>query len=249
MNRNSFKMFVLVTPALLFVGACSNSNTDQTRARTRDAEPATNAPAPKTTDRAFVRFVDAHSVAPADLYFGDTKAFSDVQFETVTKYRELPAERHEFALKDAGKANQDPLAKNSEGLGDAKHYTVVAYDDSKNSPSLRVVDDDETAPKPGKAKVRIIHAAPGMEAVELYAAGSKDKLASESRLTTVSNWQEVDPTNSALEVRTSNDKNGTVRIPKMHLEAGKLYTFVVIGGEKANERLRVIPITDVPTKS
>ena len=97
--------------------------------------------------------------------------------------RRFPPERHDFVLREAGKA--DGLTnsrRTNERLGEGKHYTVVVYEDQDAKPVLRVFNDDETAPAAGKAKVRVIHAAPAMESVSIYAAGHKNKLAGESRV-------------------------------------------------------------------
>ena len=227
--------------AMTLLSTACNRNTESTRERRDETKTAT-----ATHEYAFVRFVDAHH-GDADLYFGDTKAFSGTANGAVTDYKQLPAERRELALRTAGQATEKPLATNSEGFGDGKHYTVIAYDDK--DPKLVVVNDDESAPAEGKAKVRIIHAAPGMESVNIYAAGKRDKLASESRFSTASTWQEVDPVKGPLEVRTSDQKSGGVRVNDVHLQPGNLYTFVVEGGAKAGEKLHVVSIVDTPHKA
>ena len=141
------------------------------------------------------------------------------------------------------------IEKNSEGLGDGKHYTVVAYEDKDAKPVLKVFNDDESAPAAGKAKVRIIHAAPGADPVNVYAAGRKDKLAGESRFSSASSWEEVNPVNGPLEVRAGNGKTGqATRIPDARIEAGKLYTLIVEGGGKSPQKLNVIEVVDTPTK-
>ncbi len=239
--------------SILILGGTACSRSDEgVRARTREA---TSEPASTAAEKvAYVRFIDADT-HNTDLWFGDLKLFSGVDKNTVTKYKDAVAERHDFELRPAGapggdtersRSRDNVLAKNSEGLSAGKYYTVVAFDDNtkKAEPTLRVVNDDTDAPHAGKAKLRIIHAAPGMEGIEVYAAGRKEKLASESRFTTASTWQEVDPTDTSIEIRTSNDKEGVVRLPNFHLEADKLYTFVVMGGEKNGTKLRVIPIVD-----
>lgn len=229
----------MALPALMFLSACSRSD-DTSRART--AEPAPSG----TTAVAFVRFYDAYT-APVDLYFGDTKAFKNKTDRSLTSYIELPAERHEFALREPASPAGDPLAKNNEGLAAGKHYTVIAYDDKDGKPALRVVNDDESAPDTGKAKVRIIHAAPGLEALNLYVAGTKNKIAGESRFTTSSTWQQVDPVRGSLTLRTSDKR--AVQIPDVQLEPGKLYTFIVNGGGNSAEKLNVTPVVDSPTRS
>jgi Domain of unknown function (DUF4397) len=245
MNSQLLKLSTLAVPALLMMTACNTADrtarnaertaraTDEgTRARTND------------TKFAYVRFVDGFD-KPANLYFGDEKEFTG-DYKSVSDYKRVPAERREFALRDEAHTAGDPLAKNSEGLGDGKYYTVIAWGDKDDKPTLRVVNDNESAPASGKAKIRIIHAAPGMDAVDLYASGHKDKIASESRFTTASNWQEVDPVTGPLELRTSNKKDNPVRISNVTLQPGKMYTFVVVGGEKAGDRVNVVSIIDNP---
>jgi uncharacterized protein (DUF2141 family) len=240
-------MSAIAVPALLAMSACDTANRaahnteravdEGTRARTRDAN----------TGVAYVRFVDGYA-KPANLYFGDQKEFSG-EYKSVTDYKSVPAERREFALRDDAHATGDPLAKNSEGLDNGKYYTVVAWSDKDGSGNLRVVNDTESAPDSGKAKIRIIHAAPGMDAIELYAGGHKDKIAGESRFTSSSTWQQVDPVTGPLELRTSNKNDKPVRISNVTLQPGKMYTFVVFGGEKAGDKVTVIPIVDNPKES
>lgn len=236
---------VLLAAGLLAGAGCSrtdNRSANQGEAN-RDATANT-----KTAGTALVRYVsavDAHS--NTDLYFGDLRLFSTTGAEKPTGYKEVPAERRDFILRQAGKPDGMEIEKNSEGLSDGKHYTVVAFEDKDAKPVLRVFKDDESAPAAGKAKVRIIHAAPAMEPVSLYAVGRKDKLAGESRFSDATGWQEVDPVTAPLVVRSGDGKNATqASVPIQQLEAGKLYTIVVEGGPKSGERLHVVDVVDSP---
>ena len=228
--------------ALLIPSACTKSERAETRERARETRDAMTdkRPAEKNTGTAYVRFIDEHT-GQGSLYFGDTLVF-DGGSQKITDYKTVPAERREFRIKTA--PNADALAHNSEGLDDGNHYTVVAFDDSEGKPSLRVVKDDEKAPENGKAKVRIIHASKEMQGLKLYAQGQKNEIADESRFSTGSNWEEVDPVKGPLEMRGTDKKVQPVRVPNVHLEAGKLYTFVV-GGDAKN-RMHVTPIIDTP---
>jgi hypothetical protein len=241
MNRFIAYTVLLGTGLLGGVG-CNRTDT------TRTGEASREATAPKTPTTAMVRYVsaiDAHS--NTDLYFGDTRLFSASDAEKPTGYKAVPAERRDFILREAGKPDGVEIEKNSEGLRDGKHYTVVAFEDKDGKPVLRAFNDDESAPAAGKAKVRLIHAAPAAEPVSLYAAGRKDKLAGESRFSTASTWQEVDPVNGPLEVRTGDAKAGTrASVPVKQIEAGKLYTLIVEGGPKSGQKLRVIDLVDTP---
>jgi len=244
MYRNVLMLSTLAVPLLVVTTACNKADRtartaeEGTRARTTETQPV---------NFAYVRFVDA-SARPVSLYFGNEKEFTG-DSKSVSDYKRVPAERREFALRDDAHMTGDPLAKNSEGLGNDKYYTVVSWDDKGGKADLRVVNDTESAPASGKAKIRIIHAAPGMDAIDLYASGHKDKLASESRFTSASNWQEVDPVTGPLEIRTSNKNDNPVRIANVTLQPGKMYTFVVFGGQKAGEKVSVIPIVDNPKEA
>jgi uncharacterized protein DUF4397 len=246
-NMYRFPVYAVLLAAGFLVNAgCNRSNTTQSPGEaSREATPAGN------TGIAFVRYVsavDAHS--DTDLYFGDARLFGTADAKTPTDYKQVPAERRDFVLREAGKPDGVAIEKNSEGLADSKHYTVVVYEDKDAKPVLRVFNDDESAPAAGKAKVRVIHAAPGMDPVSVYAVGHKDKLAGESRFSTASTWQEVDPVGGPLEVRTGNGKTGiTTSVPDARIEAGKLYTLIVEGGARSPEKLHVLQVVDTPAKS
>jgi hypothetical protein len=192
-----------------------------------------------------VSAIDAHN--NTDLYFGDTKLFSTTAAEKPTEYKEVPAERRDFALREAGKPDGMEIEKNSEGLHEGKHYTVVGYEDNDAKPVLRVFNDDESAPDAGKAKLRLIHAAPGADPVSVYVPGRKDKLAGESRFSTASTWQEVTPVNGPVEVRAGDSKTGPRVSVKEKIEPGKLYTLVVEGGPKSGQKLHVVEMVDMPS--
>jgi hypothetical protein len=179
------------------------------------------------------------------LYFGDQQVFTGSGDE-ITDYKQIPAERRQFSLRMPTQTDRDALATNSEGLDAGKRYTVVAFQDGDGGASLRVLNDDEDAPDANKAKVRLINASPEMEGLKLYAAGRKDEIASQTRFTTGSTWQEVDPVSGPLELRGSDREMRAVRVPNVTLESGKLYTFVVRRGEGAQGVPQVTPIVDTP---
>jgi hypothetical protein len=230
------KLLLAVTPIALTIFVTSGCSRTDESARNRTAEP--------TTEFASVRFVDAHP-GNAALYFGDQQVFTGSGDE-ITDYKQIPAERRQFSLRMPTRTDRDALATNSEGLDAGKRYTVVAFQDGDGGASLRVLNDDEDAPDANKAKVRLINASPEMEGLKLYAAGRKDEIASQTRFTTGSTWQEVDPVSGPLELRGSDREMRAVRVPNVTLESGKLYTFVVRRGEGAQGGPQVTPIVDTP---
>src|SRR4051794_27302677 len=106
-----FPGYMVLLASGLMLGACSR--TDNTR-----GEASREATSPKTTTgAAFVRYVgavDAHS--NMDLYFSDLRLFGTTGAEKPTGYKEVPAERRDFILRQAGKPDGMEIEKNSEGL-------------------------------------------------------------------------------------------------------------------------------------
>jgi hypothetical protein len=230
----------LVIPVVIGISAC-NREGEGTRGRTRDAAPDTAA------DTAHVRYVNALTAqAGAELYLGDSKLTGG---QTEISYMQVPAERRTFALRAAGQT--EPLATNNEGLRRGGHYTVIAYDDEDGKATLRVVNDMESEPSRGKAKIRLIDASPRTDDFGLYVAGRAkgDKLAGEPLIGAISRWMEVDPVSEPLELRRRADKAAApVPVPNVSLTAGRLYTFVVTDGRTASEPPQVITLENEPTK-
>src|ERR687888_1627086 len=131
--------------ALLIVTACSSeSNQNQpvtttTNAGTSNAPPATEV---KQRGNALVRVIHAVPGGPSvDVFADDTKVFSGIAYKTTSPYKEVSGERHTFRIRPAGQDTAPPLAQNSEGLSDGKHYTVVAMAGSDGKPTLYVFND------------------------------------------------------------------------------------------------------------
>ncbi len=64
-------------------------------------------------------------------------------------------------------------------MSGGSHYTVVALPDSKKA-ILKVLSDNLTPPSEGKAKVRVINAAPDAGDVDIFGPDKKDSLSAAS---------------------------------------------------------------------
>jgi hypothetical protein len=167
--------------AIAAFGAClavwsvgCSSKTNQASSTTTEGATST-APSGQqaaNSKMALVRFVNATPGQTHDLWFGDTKAFTGVDYKTVTPYKEIAAERHDFKLAPAGSsaAAANPAATNSEGLNSGDHYTVVAEVDKDGKPKLDVITDHLSEPSTGKAKIRVINAS--QDEVDVWAPNS-----------------------------------------------------------------------------
>lgn len=233
MRRREWALGALVMGAMV-LGGCGSKNktTEQPTTTATSAGDTSAAPSGKDAakrDKALVRFVNAVPGGPVyDLWFGDKKFFSSVQYKSITPYDELPGERAEFRLRAAGEDTAEPLDKNSEGLSDGKRYTIVAMPKNGGGVTLKANNDDLSAPPAGKAKVRVVHAAPGIGEVDVMPAGNNDAMFGGVNVDTTSSYKNVDPFGGTLEVRRN--KRVAFTISNVKMDAGKIYTIVVLGG-------------------
>jgi hypothetical protein len=161
MKRNVRILAAAGAACLLVTTIGCNKKTEQASTSTAGGQ-TSSAPSGQQAAQqkmALVRFVNATPGQNVDLWFGGTKVFPDIAYKAVTAYREIPGERHDFILEPAGaRPTNDSKVKNSEGLTDGAHYTVVAMLDKDRKQKLDVINDDLSQPASGRSKVRVINA-------------------------------------------------------------------------------------------
>lgn len=248
MNHQFKLRAVLGLLALMLVTACSNeSNQNQpvtttTNAGTSNAPPATEV---KQRGNALVRVINAVPAGPSvDVFADDTKVFTGIAYKTTSPYKEVSGERHTFRIRPKGQDTAQPLAENSEGMSDGKHYTVIAMADANGKPTLYVYDDDLVPPSSGKAKVRVIHASADAGEVDVYAKEGNKKLFGDVNALSETSYSEFDPMSGTLEVRPEGKNNAVLTIPNAKFQAGNTYTVVVTGKAKGTPKLEAMIIED-----
>jgi hypothetical protein len=236
MNHQLKLRTVVALAVLLIMTACtreSNQNqpvTTTTNTGTSNAPPASEV---KQRGNALVRVINAIPGEPSvDVSADDAKVFTGIAHKTTTPYKEVSAERHTFRIRPAGKDTAPPLAENSEGLSNGKHYTAVAWTDTGGKPSLYIVDDDLVPPSSGKAKVRVIQASPNTGEIDVYAKEGNKKLVGGVNPLKATSYSELDPISGTIEVRPSGKNNAVLTIPNAKFNAGDVYTIVVMGQAK-----------------
>lgn len=248
MNKHMTVRMVVALAALLLAAACSsepNQNqpvTTTTNTGTTNAPPASEV---KQRGNALVRVV--HAVpggASVDVFADDTKVFTSIAYKTASPYKEVSGERHTFRIRPAGQDTAQPLAENSEGLSDGKHYTVVAWAGNDGKPALYIVNDDLVPPSSGKAKVRIIHASPDAGEVDVYAKEGNKKLFGGVNALKETSYSEFEPMSGTLEVRPEGKNNAVLTIPNVKFDAGDTYTIVVLGKAQGTPKLEAMIVED-----
>jgi Domain of unknown function (DUF4397) len=113
-----------------------------------------------------VRVVHASPDAPdVDVLVDDAEVIDDVPYLAASDYLELPAGEHNLKVNAAGTSST--VIDADVDLADGTDYTVIASGLVASIAPI-VLEDDNSAPAAGNARVRAIHGAPGAPAVDIY---------------------------------------------------------------------------------
>jgi hypothetical protein len=113
-----------------------------------------------------VRVVHASPDAPdVDVLLSDAEVLGDVPYLTASDYLDTPAGDQNLEVNAAGTATT--LIDTDVSLVDGTDYTVIASGLVEAIEPI-VLQDDNSAPAAGTARVRAIHGAPSAPAVDIY---------------------------------------------------------------------------------
>jgi hypothetical protein len=117
------------------------------------------------------RVVHASPDAPnVDIYFDDEAVFEDVGYGTVTSYAEVEPGTYQVQVTAAG--DQDTVVFDEEiEVEGGMTSTAVAYGEAAGGPetgfAVEVLDDDLTDPGEGMSQLRLFHAVPDAQEVDV----------------------------------------------------------------------------------
>jgi hypothetical protein len=198
-----------------------------------------------------VRLVNAVAgPTTVDVYADDANTFTGVEFKTVTPYKTVKDNLVTFELLPTGAAPGDttakPLAENREMLSDGDRYTLVVIpaNQETEAPTLRVLEEPTDAGTAGKARLRVVNAARGVETFDVYTPGSEDVFFDDVDFATEAGFKDFDAGSGTIVLRA--DDNGPVilTVPERAWEAGKTYTIIVTNKGTSGRKLDAITIED-----
>lgn len=173
-----------------------------------------------------VRFVNAMPGAkPLTVTSDSVAVFSTVKFGEVTPYRDLEENIKTFSLASPGASRS--MATNTETMRDGGRYTIVAMPDGDGEASLKAYRDDLT-PDSGKARIRVVHAAPGVDDIDVMVAGQTDPLFDDIDYGSEAGFRDVLPGETTLTVRRGERRLSVKNLPAMSLRAGSATTIVLL---------------------
>jgi hypothetical protein len=230
-----------ITAALLF-SACAGEKGDNEVATTVGDSTSTSMSANAASQRgtSMVRFVNAlPGSAPLTVMADSVGLFENVAFSSVTPYQEVRDNFVKFSASGGG--SRAELAANRESMRDGGRYTMVAMSDRDGGIMLSISRDD-LVPDSGKARIRVIHAAPGLDDIALGLVGSRDNIIDDVDYGADITSKDVVPVASGFVVRRDDNGRTLATLKRMSLQAGSTYTFVLAA--KPSGALTPIAFTD-----
>lgn len=212
------------------LGACRDAQTDDkvtTRSSTGDAAVSISGDSADKRGVALVRVVNAAPNATKLVVRADpAHELTAAAYKHVTAYQPIDRNWVTFEVSATGDSAFEPLTTNREMLTDGHRYTIVVMRDSAQKFETRVLRD-EISDDTTQARLRVIHAARGIDEVNVVRRGTEGTLLDGVNFTMEAGYRSIDPWNGTLEIRSEDGNRLLLSIPNVALQAGKSYTVVL----------------------
>ncbi|MCC6186687.1 MAG: DUF4397 domain-containing protein [Chitinophagaceae bacterium] len=196
----------------LFISSCSKEDS--------------NLVTPKTYAKVLVAHASPNAPA-VDLLIDDNKVNSTgLGFPIYTGYLEVESGARNVKINPTGTLTT--VINATLDIEKDVNYTIFAVD-SVSKISAIVLTDDLTAPASGKAHVRFVHLSPDAPAVDIAVASSGAVVFGNKKFKEYTSFTPLDAGDYMLDVRVAGTSTVALVLPKITLEAGKIYTVFAKG--------------------
>jgi hypothetical protein len=190
-------------------------------------------PASAEAGNGYVRLAHLSPDTPeVDVYVDDASGklksmeFDGVGYGVVSQYLPMPIGTYAVSMRKAGAPKTEkPVLTTQVSVSDGKAYTVAGVGRFADI-SLKIFDDDITAPADGQAKVRVVQAS--VKAPVLDVATSDKTIASGVQFATTTAYQEVKSGTLQLTLQPA---GGQATTSSVQLAGGSTYTLLVLDGK------------------
>ena len=196
-----------------------------------------------------MRVVHASPDAPnVDVLLDDAKVLSDVPYLASSDYLATSAGDHNLKVNAAGTATTAIDADVT--LADGTDYTVIASDLVAEITPI-VLQDDNTAPAAGNARVRAIHGAPSAPAVDIYVTAPGADLEAATPVLTgvefgdVADYLEVPAGEYQVRVTPAGTKTVAIDSGALTLESGQVRTAIAVDAPGGGAPFDLLVLADL----
>ena len=220
------KRFALPLMSLLFAAPLAA----QPAQAPKVAKPKADKKVVRTTGTAFIRVLHAMPGGPSvDVLSGSTKIGSGLTFKEFSPYTEVKSGKNDIKVMPAGKT--DLVISQDKPLTKGKYYTMAIM--GKSKPALMFVNESAGKAMPEKARVRVVHLAPGAPDVMLTMPSTRAKSGYTKFVPKPLAYgamasKTFKPMDTAIQIRTQDGKI-VKEVTGLKLEAGKTYSAFAVG--------------------
>lgn len=235
----------LVALSLVALGACQKDSTPIVTTSQDGASLSAPADSAQSRGNSLVRVVNA--VAGGKTIAAQVEGrtlFPEILQGAVSDYVEIEPNLAKFTVNIPGGPDTYQFAANEQLLADGNRYTIFLIAEDVSKQVLRIVRDD-VVPDSGKAKLRVLHAAPGGPSFDVIAKNGTDKLFSDVGFKSEAGYIDVVPAKVDLEFRAKDGAKVLLRVPGVDLQRGTATTIVITG----SSTLQYIKFTDLMMKA
>lgn len=226
-----------ISPIVFLAVGCSPKTEGPSVTTTSEGQ-KTEAPSGTAAARdnfALVRFVNADPRSKLDLSTLDTSLFTDVEYKSVTAFKETERGYAQFKVRNPGAAKEISSARRE--LFPGRHYTVIAFPQKKGGDMVLTFSDNLGKIDPGGVRLRLINATEDIEDLELYIAGESKPLLRGVEAGKIASYIDMEP--GSVEIHTAKNKPSP-RFANLKVEADRLYTFVALGTSKDPDLVQIV---------
>jgi hypothetical protein len=179
-------------------------------------------------ESASVRLVHASPDAPnVDIFVDGQLVASDLGYFAVSEPLAVAPGEHDIQVAPAGDGFDEAILSQKVDLIGGEAYTVFALNQFANLEAL-VLEDQDSALAPGKARVRIVHASHNAPLVDVKLANSTTPLLTEQYFRQA-DYLVLDKGDYTFEIAPAGTPDVFLITPPLRLESGWSYTLVVTG--------------------
>ncbi|MBA2753572.1 MAG: DUF4397 domain-containing protein, partial [Chloroflexia bacterium] len=192
--------------------------------------------------QARVRIVHASPDAgPVDVYAGEESLFVGLEFASASDYIMIPAGEQQVRVVPAGGSVDDAAIDVSSEFADGGTYEIVAGGLREEIEGQIYEVNRGTLGGNNTARVRVIHAAIGVEAVDVVTSGG-ETLFTGIEPGSATDYVEIEAATLDLEVRAAGSTEAAITAPGVMVEAGQVYDIFAIG-QAEDQTLQLLPLS------
>jgi Domain of unknown function (DUF4397)/LPXTG cell wall anchor motif len=205
--------------------------------------------------------------ANADIHINGepVAALSNMPFKAISEYLPVSAGTQSIEIYPAGDPS-GPLVETKVGLLSGEAYTVAVVGLAEDGTlETQVYEDDRSLPADDQTRLRVIHAAPDVDAVDISSRGVEDVFA-DLGFPNATDYSEVPVGTYTLEAQGVGTDEEAFFVPDATFMGGTVYSVFAVGQAKdgtlemvvaedagasgsgrQTTRLEVVPVTAAPT--